>query len=183
MTCLDSDVINGHWTCWWILWVSDCLVRYFRQSLSRNMWRIPILMTTWHQGRCIYQHQRDVKILSAVHLLQQSGSILTSSWTSSSFQVVANKGFCRSCGHIPHICRNAWCWTNWSVAEIPEYTNSISICNTQSSQEWSKTYFSKLCCNNSEVLGIEWIVAGISKCCSVLAKQTTTHIVIKYGSW
>jgi hypothetical protein len=97
---------------------------------------------------------------------------------------VANKEFCRLCRQIPHIWRNGRCWTNWSVAEIPRFTKSISTCNnTESCLERSITYFSKLCCNYSEVRGIEWIVGGISKWCSELAKQTTTNTDIECGSW
>jgi len=33
-------------------------------------------------------------------------AILTSSWPSLSFEVVANEVFCRSCGYIPLVCRH-----------------------------------------------------------------------------
>ena len=47
----------------------------------------------------------------------KSGTILFSSWPGSSFEVVANKVFCSSCGYISHVCGNGQQWTLRNAAQ------------------------------------------------------------------
>jgi len=82
-------------------------------------------------------------------------AILSFSWPSSSFEVVANQVFCGSCGYIPHVCRNVQWWKHRNATQIPELTKSLCIHNhTQSRRDRPKSYSSKPCSNKSEVLGI-----------------------------
>jgi len=114
----------------------------------------------------------------------KSGAIVSSSWPSSSFEVVVNKVFCGSCGHIPPVSRDGQWWTDRNGAHFPGFIQFLCICNgTQSGQYRPKSYCSKPCGNNSKVVGIQWAVAGICTSCSVRAKQSTTHMVIEYRSW
>jgi len=54
---------------------------------------------------------------------------LCSSSASWWFEVVANQVFCRSCGYIPHVCRNEQWWRHRNAAQIPVFTKSICIHN------------------------------------------------------
>jgi len=114
----------------------------------------------------------------------QSGAILSSSWPSLSFELMANQVFCRSCGYIPHVCKNGQWWMLSNAAQIPGFTKSLCICNyTQSGRDRPKSYSSNRCSNISEVQGIEWAAAGIYTSCPARAKPSTTHMVTEYGPW
>jgi len=111
-------------------------------------------------------------------------AILSSSWPSLSFEVVANQVFCGSCGYIPHVCRNGQWPTHRNAPQIPGFMKSHWIGNHK--QHWRdmhKSFSSKPYSNNSEVLGIEWAAAGICTSCAAGAKQSTTLMVTEYVSW
>ena len=113
----------------------------------------------------------------------KGGAILSSFWPSLSFEAVANRVFCGSCGYITHICRNGQWWTHRNAAQILGFTKSLCICNyTQSRRDWPKSYSSKPCSNNSEVLGIEWAVAGIWTSCLARANPSSTPMITEYRS-
>jgi len=98
--------------------------------------------------------------------------------------VVANHVFCRSCGYIPCVCRHEQWWMHRYVAQIPGFTKSLCIHNhTQSGWDRPKSYSSKPCGNNSEVIGIDWAAVGICQSCPARSKQSTAHMVPEYWSW
>ena len=112
------------------------------------------------------------------------GAILSSSWPSSSFEVVIHKVFWGSCGYIPPVCRNGQWWTVRNTGQIAGLMQSLCICNDpESGQDQPICYCSKPCSNNSEVLGIELAVAGICMSFPVWAKQITTHMVTEKRFW
>jgi len=114
----------------------------------------------------------------------KGGAILSSYWPSSSFEVVANQVFCGSCGYIPHVCRNRQWSMHRNAAQIPGFTKSLCIRNhSHSGRDRLKSYSTKPCSNNSEVLGIEWAVAGICISYPTRGKQSTRYMVTKYGTW
>ena len=147
-------------------------------EVSRTWWRWPIKRATLSGTReiwkCSPQYTSSTK----------SSAILSSSWLSSSFEVVANQVFCKSCGYIPPVCRNGQWWTDINAALIPGFTQSLCICNhTKSGRDRPQSYCSKPWGNNSEVLAIERAAAGICTNCPVRAKQSTRHMVTEYRSW
>jgi len=114
----------------------------------------------------------------------KSGAILSSSSPSSLFEVVANQVFCGSCGYIPHVCRNGQWWMHRNAAQIAGFTKSLGSCNhTQSGRDRPKSYCSKQCSYNSEVLGVKWAAEDICMSYLARAKQSSMYMVTKYGSW
>jgi len=125
-----------------------------------------------------------MKILHFMYLLPKSGAILSSSWRSLSFEVVANKVFCWSCGYSPHVCWNRHRWTDRNAAQFSGFTQSLCICNNMKcGRNQHKSYCSKIGGNNSEILGMERAVAAICMSCLVRAKESTVNMVTEYGSW
>jgi len=105
----------------------------------------------------------------------KSSAVLSSSWLGSSFEVVANEVFCRSCGCFPHVCRDGQWWTHWNAAQIPRFTQSLCIRNnTQSGRDLYISHCSTQCGNKSGFLCTEWGAAGICTSCPVTAQQSTT---------
>jgi len=58
------------------------------------------------------------------HSFPKASANLSSSWPSSSFEVVGHKVFCRSSGYCPHVCRNGLRWAYRNAAEIPWFAQS-----------------------------------------------------------
>ena len=97
---------------------------------------------------------------------------------------MAYQVFCRSCGFIQQVCRTGQWWKHRKAAQIPGFTKSVCICNyTQCGWDRLKSYNSKLCGNNTEVLHIEWAAGGICMSCPAKANPSTTNMVTQYGSW
>jgi len=108
----------------------------------------------------------------------RSGAIMSSSWLSSSFEVVVNRVFRGWCGYIPPVWRIGQWWTDRNAAQMPGFTQSLCIRNdTQNGRDRPEFYCKKPCSINSEVLGIEGAVAGMCTSCPVRSKQSTTNMV------
>ena len=114
----------------------------------------------------------------------KGSAILSSSWASSWFEVVANNVLSGWCGYIPHEWRNGQWWMHRNAAQMPGFTKSLCIHNrTLSGWDRPKSYSCKSCSSNSEILGVEWAAAGICTSCTARAKPSTTHMVAEYRSW
>jgi len=123
------------------------------RTWQRRPIRIEVPSRTWETWKCSPQCTSSTK----------GGAIVSPSWQCSSIEVVSNQLFCRSCGYIPHVCRNGQWWIDRNSAQIPGFAQSLCICNdTQSGLGQTKSYCTKASSNYSEVLGIERAVAGIS---------------------
>jgi len=104
----------------------------------------------------------------------QGSPPLSSSWLSSSFEVVADQVFYKWCGCITHVCGNGQWWTHRNATQIPGFMRSFSVRHyTQGGQDMSKSYSSIPWGNKTEVLGIEAVVPGICTSCPAQAKQST----------
>ena len=125
-----------------------------RVSRTRRKWQIKKGSPCWTNG--------NWKCTPQCAFSTNSSAILFSSWPSSSFEVVVNQVFHRSCWYIPHVCRNGPCWKHRNAFEILEVMKSHCICqNTQSGWDRPQSYSGKPPSNNWGFLGIKWVVAGI----------------------
>jgi hypothetical protein len=102
----DNGTMNGHSTLGWILQFSGGWGGHFSQCLSRNLRSIPNLTKTKHQTRRSCMNPKVINAPCQVHLCRKGSVILSSSWPSSSFEVVAHKVYCGSSGYFLHVCRN-----------------------------------------------------------------------------
>ena len=177
----NNRTMNGHSTLGWILQFSECWKTHFWKCLSRKQRSIPCLMKMKNQMRRSCTSLNVIKAPCVVHLLLKRRCFFLQCQSSSSFEVVAQKRFCRSLGYFLHVCRDEQWWAHRNAAQIPRFAKSLCVHNfTQSGWDRPQSHRSKLCDNNSEVLGIEWAAPGICMDCPTGAKQSYTHLVIKH---
>jgi len=77
-------------------------------------------------------------------------------------------------------CMQQWAMMNrQKFSSIPGFMQSLCIVNNmQNGLDRLKSYCSKRCGNNSEVLGVEWAAAGISISCPVRASSVPHTLLL-----
>jgi hypothetical protein len=120
--------------------------------------------------RSSFWSQSDKKLLSPVFFFHTHSATLSCSWASLLFPVMANRVCCRPWWYIPYVCRKEQWWMHRQAAEIQRCMKSLCIYNH--SQRWRDlplSYWWDPYMNDSDIVDIEWAVAGIGISCPTRA--------------